>query len=89
MNYLKFPLQHQKGGAIVEVSLTGVESDVFLVDYANLSAFERGGQFSYFGGHYQGSPVRIRIPSSGTWTAVVIPSPGGMVQASAKVLLAA
>ena len=87
MNYLKFPLNSQKSGTTVEVSMTGVESDVFLIDSTNLSAFERGGQFSYVGGHYKASPVRLRIPSSGTWTAVVVPGVGRTVHASVKVFV--
>lgn len=89
MNFLKFSLHHQNSGAMVEVALRGVESDVFLVDDLNLHKFERGGQFSYVGGHYKGSPVRLRVPSSGTWTAVVVPSPGGTVEASVRVISAA
>jgi len=75
MNYLNF--SHQDTGAIVEVTLTGVESDVFLVDPINLSSFQHGGQFHYTGGHYKQSPVRLRVPSSDDWTAIVIPGAGG------------
>lgn len=89
MNFLKFALHHQTAGAVVEVALSGVESDVFLVDEINLRQFERGGGFSYTGGHYKGSPVRLRVPSSGSWTAVVVPSPGGTVRAQARVTSAA
>jgi hypothetical protein len=88
VNFLKFPLHHQPSGAVVEIVLRGVESDVFLVDDLNLHQFERGGQFSYVGGHYKSSPVRLRVPSSGGWTALVIPS-GGSVQASVRVIAAA
>jgi hypothetical protein len=86
MNYIEFPLRHQASGSVAEVSLTGVESDVFLVDSTNLSTFKRGNQFSYRGGHYKFSPVRLRMPSSGVWTVIVIPSPGGTVNASVRVL---
>jgi hypothetical protein len=89
MNFLKFPLHHQSSGVVVEVALRGIESDVFLVNDFNLRQLERGGQFSYYGGHYKGSPVRLQVPSSGNWTAVVIPSPGGTVQASVQVTSAA
>lgn len=89
MNFLKFPLHHQTAGAVVEVTLSGVESDVFLVDEINLRQFERGSGFSYTGGHYKGSPVRLRVPSSGSWAAVVVPSPGGTVRAQVRVITAA
>jgi hypothetical protein len=87
MNYLKFPLHHQDAGVTVEVTLQGVESDVFLVDSTNLSSFERGGQYRYYGGHYKSSPVRLTVPSNGTWTAVVVPV-GGTVKAVVRTFAA-
>ena len=86
MNFIKFPLGQQDAGRIVEVTLAGVESDVFLVDPQNFSAMQSGRQFSYHGGHYKQSPVRLRIPHPGDWIAVVVPGPGGKVNASARVL---
>jgi hypothetical protein len=88
MNYLKFPLHYQNAGTTIEVTLQGVESDVFLVDSANLSSFERGGQYSYHGGHYKSSPIRLRIPSNATWTAVVVPV-GGSAKAAVRIIAAA
>ena len=82
MNYLKFPLHYQRTGATIEVQMTGVESDVLLLDAANLAAFERGRQTTYYGGHYNASPVLLRVPSSGNWNVVVVPGPGGEVRAS-------
>lgn len=88
MNYAKFSLNHQSAGVIVEVVLQGVESDVFLVDSTNLSRFDRGQQFSYYGGHYKSSPVRLKIPASGMWTAVVVPDRGGSVNATVSTIAA-
>jgi hypothetical protein len=85
MNYLKFPLNHQHAGAVVEVTLQGVESDVFLVDPANLSNMENGRSFNYHGGHYKQSPVKLSVPASGDWTVVVVPGQGGQVRASVSV----
>lgn len=87
MNYLKFPLGWQEAGAVAVATLQGVESDVFLVDSFNLSAFERGRQFQYHGGHQRRSPVRLVVPSVGDWTVVVIPT-GGRVEARVEVLAA-
>jgi Domain of unknown function (DUF1883) len=84
VNYIKFPLKYQPAGAVVEATLAGVESDVFLVDPSNLSALEQGRNFSFHGDHYKQSPVRLIVPSSGDWTAVVIPGPGGTVRASVR-----
>lgn len=86
MNYLKFPLNHQATGSVVEVTLQGVESDVFLVDPVNLSNMESGRSFRYHGGHYKQSPVRLSVPSSGLWTVVVVPGQGGQVRASVRVV---
>ncbi len=86
MNYLKFPLSYQDAGAVVLVTLSGVESDVFLVDPGNLSSFQHGGRFTYVGGHYAKSPVRLQVPSGNDWTAVVVPGQGGTVRASVRVI---
>jgi hypothetical protein len=85
MNYLSFPLNHQNSGTGVEVTLSGVESDVMLLDSFNLQAFKRGGKYSYFGGHSKQSPVHLQVPTSGTWTVVVVPGFGGQVRASVRV----
>jgi hypothetical protein len=83
MNFLKFPLNHKDAGAGVEVTLNGVESDVFLVDDSNLASFERGGRYTYFGGHYKSSPIVLGVPHSGNWTVVVVPL-GGRVEAKVR-----
>jgi hypothetical protein len=84
MRYLHFDVGDQQTGAVVEASIRGSESDVFLVDSSNFQRFKRGDNFEYFGGHYDRSPVRLPVPHSGHWTAVVIPT-GGRVQASVQV----
>jgi len=86
MEYIKFPLGRLAIGATVVVELRGVESDVFLVDDSNLHKLGRGdlSQLQGVGGHYKQSPVRLQVPSSGSWTAVVIPI-GGRVEASVSV----
>ncbi len=86
MNFLRFPLNQQSAGRVVEATLSGVESDVFLVDPPNLRSFELGQSFQYHGGHYKQSPIRLRVPRAGDWTAVVVPGAGGTVHASVRVL---
>lgn len=88
MNFLKFSLGYLNSGAVVVTTLDGVESDVFLVDPSNLLDFEGGRSFRYTGGHYKSSPVRLQVPTSGHWTAVVVPGVGGRVQASVEVIAA-
>jgi len=85
INYLSFPVGQARAGAVVEVALSGCESDVFLVDDFNLAKFQRRQSFRYTGGHYNRSPVRLAVPSSGRWTAVVIPT-GGRVDATARLV---
>jgi hypothetical protein len=89
MNYLESPLNFQRAGAIVTVSLTGVESDVMLLDSNNLQAFKRGAWYQYHGGHYKNSPVQLQVPSAGTWAVVIVPGPGGQVSAQVQVTQAA
>jgi hypothetical protein len=89
MNFMRFPLHQQSAGTVIEATLSGVESDVFLVDPANLRSFELGQSFQYYGGHYNQSPIRLRVPRTGDWTAVVVPGTGGMVRASVRVLASA
>ena len=85
MTYITFPLQLKSARTVVEVTLSGSESDVFLVDDTNLSSFKRGGRYTYYGGHYEASPVRLHPPSGGHWNAVVVPS-GGHVEASVRTI---
>lgn len=86
MNFLKFPLHQRSAGTVVQVTLSGTESDVFLVDPSNLQAMESGRQFSYHGGHFKKSPVRLVVPSNGVWTAIVVPGKNGRVRASVQTL---
>lgn len=84
MNYLHFDVGNQQAGTVVQASLRGSESDVFLVDSTNFSKFKRGQSFKYTGGHYNQSPITLQVPHTGRWTAIVIPS--GRVEASVDVL---
>lgn len=90
MEYLKFSLGLLRSGSLVQVSLRGVESDVFLADDSNVRKLEHGDVtgFRGHGGLYDQSPVRLDVPSSGAWNIVVIPA-GGRVEASVSVLKAA
>jgi hypothetical protein len=87
MNFLKFALGYQRAGSVVVVELDGAASGVFLVDDLNLRKLERDDSFTYYGGHATTSPVRLYVPSSGSWNAVVIP--GGRVAVSTSVISAA
>ena len=85
MNYLDFDLGRLAGGELVTVALSGVESDVMLLSGSDVNRFAGGGQVKYWGGHYRRSPATIGVPSAGEWHVVVIPGPGGRVQANVSV----
>ena len=87
MSFVKFTLNHQDAGTMIEVTMSGVESDVYVVDDSNFRRFERGESFQHAkgGGRFKTSPARIVVPSAGNWTAVVVPR-GGRVQASVRML---
>jgi len=78
--FVKSRLDYLKSGTVVEVVLSGSASEVFLADDANLRKLEGGdvSGFRGYGGAVDQSPVRLVVPSSGTWNVVVIPM-GGIV----------
>ncbi len=85
MNYLDFDLGNLSGGEAVSVALSGVESDVMLMSPADVRRYAAGQQATYYGGHFRKSPARIRVPRAGAWHVIVVPSPGGRVQARVNV----
>jgi hypothetical protein len=78
---------HQLGlGDVVEVRLSGVESNIYLVDDSNFGRLKRGESFHYGNSaHFGRSPIRLAAPSAGSWTAVVRPI-RGRVTASFRLL---
>ena len=83
MEYLVFDLKQLSQGNIVEVSLTGTECDVMLVNYTNLLNYKNGRDVRYYGGHYKQSPVKIPIPHHDHWYVIVA---NGNVKASVSVI---
>jgi len=86
VQFVDLDLGWQVAGAIAEVTMLGVESDVMLMVDADILRFQAGQSVRYWGGHYKRSPVRIRVPSAGHWHAVVVPGLGKTVTASGRVL---
>lgn len=68
--YLHSDLGYRSRGDVLEVTLTSGAS-VRLLDSINLGKYKRGKQHQYYGGLATTSPVRIAIPASGRWHAVV------------------
>lgn len=86
MRFLHYDLNQLSGGEIVTVNLSGVESDVMLMSPGDFRSFQVGAGFSYHGGHARQSPVRLAVPSAGSWHVVVVPGRGGQVSASVSVV---
>lgn len=70
-NFLQTDLGHRQRGDVVEVTLSGSAANVRLLDSSNLSRYRRGLDHRYHGGLARQSPIRLAIPSSGTWYLVV------------------
>lgn len=68
--FIHSDLGHRSRGDVVEVTLSG-GANVRLLDSTNFNAYRRGRQHRYHGGLARTSPVRIPIPRSGHWHAVV------------------
>ena len=63
-------LGYRRRGDVVEVTLSH-GANVRLLDSSNFRKYRRGERHRYQGGLAKKSPVRIEIPSSGHWHAVV------------------
>jgi Domain of unknown function (DUF1883) len=92
IQFIKCAFGYQHAGSVVFLDLTGATANVFLVDDLNLSRLQRGDQYTYYDGrHTTGSPARVRlvVPSTGSWNAVVIPVNGSVRVSDPRVLSAA
>ena len=56
---------------MVEITLSGNAANVRLLDSSNFNSYRDGRQHRYYGGLARSSPVRLQIPSTGHWHAVV------------------
>jgi hypothetical protein len=76
-------------GSWVLVTLWGASCDVMLLTPTDLERFREDRPFSFVGGHFQGTRVRLVIPTSGEWHVVVVPGPTGPVEATVELMAAA
>ena len=87
MSFVHHDLGSLSGGEIVEVTLSGTEANVCLMDDSNFRSYRAGQSFRHFGGHYKRSPVRLQVPGAGHWhVAVDLGGFEGSVSSSARVL---
>lgn len=71
MNFNSWDLGQQPRGAIIQVILSGNAANVRLFDSANFGSFKAGRRATGYGGHATRSPVRLQVPRSGHWYAIV------------------
>ena len=71
MRFTHYRLGHVAPGSVVEVTLRGSAANVRLMDQSNLNAYKAGRRHRYHGGLAKSSPVRLRVPHSGTWHVTV------------------
>lgn len=71
VKFNSWDLGQQPGGAIVQVTLSGSAANVRLFDSSNFNSFKAGRRARGYGGHATKSPVRLSVPRSGHWYAVV------------------
>lgn len=87
MQFIHHELGHRTAGEIVEISLSGNQANVRLMDSSNFSNYRNGRQHRCIGGRAQRSPVRLQIPSTGHWhVAVDMVGLSGSVRSGARVL---
>ena len=86
MQFIKHDLGQLAGGEVVEVTLTDA-AYVRLMDSANFRKYRSLHRHNSYGGRYDSSPVRLRVPYAGHWiVAVDLAGYEGRVGASARVL---
>ena len=71
MKFTHYKLGYVVSGTVVEVTLSGSAANVRLMDQSNFSQYRSGRRHRYQGGLAKKSPVRLRVPRSGTWHVTV------------------
>ena len=87
MKFQQYDLGQQQQGRVVEVALSGNAANVQLLDGTNLQHYKAGRRFTYHGGHYKQSPVRLAIPHTGVWYVTIdLGGRTGHVSSSVRVI---
>lgn len=87
MKFIQHDLGYRKTGEVVEINLSGSAANVRLMDSSNFISYRSGRPHRYHGGLARRSPVRLQIPSSGSWVVTVdMQGLQGNVRSSARVL---
>ena len=89
MQFIHSNLGHVERDAVVEVTLTSA-ANVRLMNSSNFNAYRNGRRHQFIGGLAKHSPIKLRVPSSGTWhVAVDMQGLRGSTKASFRVIPAA
>ena len=87
MNFSHYVLGHVKGGSVVEITLQGSAANVRLMNSSNFNSYKAGRRHHYYGGLAKRSPVRLRVPSSGSWhVAIDMQGLSGSVRSAVRVI---
>ncbi|MFK4973685.1 DUF1883 domain-containing protein [Lactococcus garvieae] len=68
---MKIPYYDNPGGPLTVTVKLRHQSNVFLVDEQNYRRYRSGNKFTYFGGNYRNTPVRITVNGQGRWYLIV------------------
>lgn len=71
MEFRHHDLGQLGSGVTVVVTIAGTEANVQLMDDHNFRRYKRRESFSYVGGHYKQSPVRLSTPHAGHFHVAV------------------
>jgi hypothetical protein len=71
VNFLHAEISLPRGTTDVSVELSRPGANVMLLDDSNFREYERGRQFSYYGGYFNASHALVQAPRSGRWHLVV------------------
>lgn len=87
MQFTHYDLGYLNRGDVVEIVLAGSAANVRLMDSSNFSNYRSGRAHRYTGGLAKQSPVRLPVPSSGSWhVAIDMQGLRGTVRSSARVI---
>jgi hypothetical protein len=85
MSFVHHDLGHQSAGAIVEIAID-TRANVMLVDSTNHQRYRRRERFTYHGGNYDRSPIRLEIPHAAHWhVAIDLGGASGRIRSNARV----
>lgn len=71
MEYTAWDLGFRSEGTCFEISLRGNAANITLVDSENMEAFDAGGEFEYYGGFFDYSPIILEVPYDDYWYLVL------------------